>query len=72
MRNKQDKISNIFSSLVFPDIKDPIAYSSDSPNLTKYMKRLATDKSFLEEEAKNLGKEVSEMLEELEEKGIIK
>ena len=36
------------------------------------MKKLSTDDAFLKEEAQRLGKEVAEMLAELEEKGIIK
>ena len=66
------KIAELFTNFNFPDIDKPIAYNADSDKLTKYMKRLSKDKVFLESEAEKLGKEVDEMLGELEEKGIIK
>ena len=71
MKNKQN-LSNIFDNFTFPTIENPIAYNADSDNLTNYMKKLSTDDAFLKEEAQRLGKEVAEMLAELEEKGIIK
>ena len=67
----EKKLSSIFDEFKFPNIDKPIAYNADSDNLSTYMKRLSSDKDFLAEEAEKLGKEVSEMLEELEQKGIV-